>query len=265
MALKGARRVPPVLMVGGMCWPFKSIDAAESCHYSGNCGGMTDYPFKNVDNNWGTAGEPPTGLSYLSRVWGAKNIPNSANVWGAVEAWTAANAGANINQLHPIHMAAVITDQHDSTDIQGVEGGRAFFGSAKWRAGGAVVFGEHFLGADPDTDGFKANALRVGIRLAHEFGHTLGLAHDDATVLVPDLGTYTSFMAADGDGTAPILSEAVPSLVQNLTQYQAWSTWSPGKDVPRPAGFAYRGCNDNASCPAGLSCVLHPDGGKICL
>jgi len=272
MAAEGARRVPPVLMVGQMCWPFKSIAAAESCHYSGSCGGMTDYPFKDVDNNWGTAGESPTALTYLSRVWGAKNIPNSANVWGAVEAWTAANTGANINQLHPIHMAAVITDMHDSGDIQGGEAGRSFFGSAMWRAGGAVVFGEQFLGDDPDTDGFKASALRVGIRLAHEFGHTLGLEHDDATVFIPDAGTYISFMAADGDGTAPILTVGTPgpppvlapSLIQGVDQYEAWATESPSKWMPRPSGFAYRGCTDNASCPTGLGCVQQPVGGKVC-
>lgn len=67
-------------------------------------------------------------------------------------------------------------------------------------------------------------------------------------------------------GTAPILSGDVPSLVNpgGLTNYAAWSTYSPGKAVPRPAGFAYRGCTNNASCPAGLSCVTISAGGKIC-
>jgi hypothetical protein len=262
----GGTRVPPVLMVGHMCWPFKSIAAAESCHWSASCGGMTDYPFKDVDNKWGVPGEAPTTTSFLSRVWGAKNIPNSANVWGAVEAWTAANSGANINQLHPIHMAAVVTDLRDVNDpVMGPgKGGLSFSNAAMWRAGGAVVLGEEFLGNDPADAGFKASARTVGIRVAHEFAHTLGIAHDDATVMT-DIGTLTSFMS-DVGGTAPIFSEETPSLVNPLiTQYAAWTTVSPAKSVPRPPGFAYRGCTNNASCPAGLVCTLMPAGGKICL
>ena len=147
----GGMRVPPVLMVGQMCWPFKSIAAAESCHLSSSCGNMTDYPFKDVDNNWGVGGELPTTKSFLSRVWGAKNIPNSANVWGAVEAWTAANTGVNINQLHPVHMAAVVTDLHDVNEplLGPVTGGLSFSNAAMWRAGGAVVFGEEFARRRP--------------------------------------------------------------------------------------------------------------------
>jgi hypothetical protein len=261
----GGTRVPPVLMVGQMCWPFKSITAAESCHFSSSCGGITDYPFKDVDNKWGVAGEVPTTKSFLSRVWGAKNIPNTADVWGAVEAWTAANTGANINQLHPVHMAAVITDLRDVNDpVFGPgKGGLSFSNAAMWRAGGAVVLGEEFLDDDPEDAGFKASARTVGIRVAHEFAHTLGIAHDDATIMT-DIGTLTSFMS-DSGGTAPILSEDTPSLVQNKSQYEAWTTSSPAKSVPRPAGFAYRGCTNNASCPAGLSCVQIDAGGKICL
>lgn len=251
----GGTRVPPVLMVGKYCFPFKSIAAAESCHWSSSCGGMTDYPFKGVGNNWGVENEEPTTNSFLSRVWGAKNIPNSADVWGAVEAWTAANTGANLNQLHPVHMAAVVTDIHDVNEpLDGpITGGLSFSNAAMWRAGGAVVLGE------------EASAGTVGIRVAHEFAHTLGIAHDDATIMT-EIGTLTSFMSPTG-GTAPIISDDVPSLVDpvHLTNYPAWATSSPGKAVPRPAGFAYRGCTNSASCPAGLTCVQQAAGGKICV
>lgn len=259
----GGTRVPPVLMVGEKCWPFKSIAAAESCHYGGSCGLHTDYPFKDVDNTWGTENESPTAKSFLSRVWGAKNVPNSADVWGAVEAWTAANAGTNINTIHPIHMAGVITNLHDSGDPFGAEGGRSFSNAAMWRAGGAVAFGEEFLGDDQADQNFQASSRTLGIRVAHEFAHTLGLAHDGATV-DSDVGTLTSFMSASG-GTAPILGEAEPSLVDpTITQYDAWATISPSKWMPRPSGFAYRGCTNNASCPTGLACVEQGPGGKIC-
>lgn len=105
----------------------------------------------------------------------------------------------------------------------------------------------------------------VGIRIAHEFAHTLGIAHDDATIMT-EIGTLDSFMSPTG-GAAPTLSDDAPSLVDpvNLTNYLAWATYSPGKAVPRPAGLAYRDCTNDASCPAGLTSVQQAAGGKICV
>lgn len=256
-------RVPPLLQVGSACWVFPSLTAAESCHHSASCApAMNDYPWKGTGNNWGTGEDDIDVNTYLNRVWGAKNLPNASDVWGAVEAWTAMNA-TTPDRLQPIHMAAVVANDHTASDILGKIAGLSFFATAAWRAGAVIVLGREFLGTDPEEHDFDASKKTLGLRIAHEFGHALGLEHDNAT-----LEGYTGFMSGEGNGTGPFLDPDADSWLEGptglLKQYEAWTQHAPSKYAPRPSGFAYRGCTDDASCPPGHTCEDGAFNEKVC-
>lgn len=62
---------------------------------------------------------------------------------------------------------------------------------------------------------------------------------------------------SNGGGTLPVLDWNAESAVDGVTQGDAWEAFAPSKEVPRPVGFGYSGCDgSNAFCDyaPGLTC-----------
>ncbi|MFN3180622.1 MAG: hypothetical protein ACE37F_01415, partial [Nannocystaceae bacterium] len=89
---------------------------------------------------------------------------------------------------------------------------------------------------------FNGTTDRAGHTLAHELGHLVGLAHDDA--VYPGT-TIPGIMQADGVGLYPTINWDSDSNLGG-TQGAAWQNTS--KTTPRASGFLYTGCATDADC-----------------
>lgn len=237
-------RVPPFRLAGVYCWLFLDINSGTDCHNQGIClNDAADYPFAGVGNNW--SGASP---SYLE------------NVWSATDAWATDATDANTPEIaHPLQNVVVVTSNTDPSEPSGTIGLTYFQDANYTTVGGAVVLGVWIGGDNGPTV--------MGRRIAHEFGHTHGLAHDPTQV-----DGYSSFMNVSG-GQMPLLDDDQGSLVVDFStnpptfykQYEAWTLFAPLKRVPRPPGFSYVGCTEIPDdCPMGLDCT-NTTQGLVCL
>ncbi|MCX4245153.1 hypothetical protein [Paraliomyxa miuraensis] len=195
-------RVPPFRLVGVYCWLFLDANVGIACHDQGTCpNDASDYPFAGVGNKW--SGGPP---SYLG------------NVWSATDAWAADAVNANTPEIaHPLQNVAVIAFDQDPSEPTSTIGLAYFEGADYTNIGGAVVHEAWVVG-----DG---GPIIMGRRIAHEFGHTHGLAHDMA-----QHNGIDGFMN-DSGGPVPLLGEDDDSLVIDHSvnppvpykQYEVWT------------------------------------------
>ena len=91
---------------------------------------------------------------------------------------------------------------------------------------------------------------------AHEYGHTLGLPHDDAG----------GFMNVSGGDCSPVLGNpTVDSWPLAPLPYEIWThpLFGGSKWFPRSDGFVYQGCTLGGDCPLGTSCQWY-QGGTQC-
>ena len=229
----GGDRVPPFRLAGIYCWIFDDLEAASACHHNGQCPPEAEsYPFTNVGWAWSGNGT----VNYLDRVW------------GATDAW--ASDGIELGAptlVHPLQNVAVVTAVGPD-QILGFPEGLAFLGIevSFQRAGGAVA-----AGYSPPGSFVPLGPTLIGRIIAHEFGHTYGLNHEDLV---------GSFMRAEG-GPNPRLSDTPSNVLDfsqvppdHLTNNEVWAVAASRKESPRPPGFRHVGCAPS-SCPTGLTCT----------
>lgn len=250
----GSPRVPPFRHVGVWCDCFEDLDQAADCHNNGVCpAALAGYPLKGVANFWGEAEDDFT--------WPTE-IPNTFlhRVWDISERWASLS---DPEDVHPIQQAVVLTPLVDVTDINAKLVGRALIEPHLGFAGGALV-------RTTKAGGDEKSHLSLGYAVAHELGHTQGLAHDNSQE-----GEAKSFMNFSGGG-APILGEDVDSHVWKNTSVkfsnvEVWELLAPVKKSPRSPGFKYVGCDDMSNpCPEGMKCVgvqtgANKPGGEQCV
>jgi hypothetical protein len=185
--------------------------------------------------------------------------------WVAVDL-AAASISASTDDLHPVSLVGVLAATNNSSDsgVGGYNPVNGFF-----NLGSAVV---HY---DSDVGMLDEEVAFNGQRLAHEFGHCLGLRHDDATALTPMETTSTSFMHPMYPGPVPILGgdPSGQAFVEDgfgnpLSNWEIWATRPWSAFWPRPSGFGHTGCSVPADCQTPefptLTCGGSP-GKRICL
>ena len=226
MGYDPAQRPPPVRVAMAGCVVADSQADADECDSEfGQCV-VEGYSFGSLyEGNW----DPETGV--LSRVW--------QYVEFLVEA-------GHVVDTRPIQTAVVFADVAPS--LLQPDGGAVGFDmvTSVDIVGSAIV---------------SSLSTAVGPSLAHEVGHTFGLAHDTAP---------NGFMNSGG-GWLPVIDWEAQSLLPGLadTQGFVWHSLVQGKDHPRPPGFRYSGCVNDQDCSfaPGLVCEEKPGyeaGEKIC-
>ena len=234
----GQPRVPPVRFAWGGCFEFSSLAEAGACHADAEeCTNPGAYPFAGVDTDPG----PSNGNihhGYIGRVWGA--LDDRAAQMSAAD-------------VHPVSMAVAIRNYPAPLSD---EVGRAYFPDISIQ-NSFGMYGATVVLAPDGLDGadYETAVDFMGLRMAHELGHTLGLGHDP---------TPGSFMATAAGGMLPVVDWEADSLIPHVeggyeTQEYAWTQYAPDKWSPRSSGFGYSGCipggDDCNNGYPGLQCV----------
>lgn len=210
-------RAPPLRMTMTACFDVVTPAQADAC-----------------DNDIGTcviAGYPLLGTedSYSDK---------RAKVWDVVNFMVGGDSSANV---HPVHLAGLITAR-----IEAGEGGVGW----TYAANTPGENGSFVVRAN------KPPFSRAGMTLAHEVGHTMGLAHEEGSDAVLYPGTTVRGFMTPGDGAAPVLNWTMTSDLGFFTQGQVWRDQVPAKAHPRANGFKWTNCNagGHPGCAAGLTC-----------
>ena len=168
------------------------------------------------------------------------------------KAWEYLDANIDIQpaaERRPVHIAAIITGRPIGAN------GSTEGWTDNYATNGALVIQDE-----------STNSGGVGGTLAHEIGHTFGLAHDTATWPSSTAGGFMN----SGNSQTPILNWNADSEICNangvcLTQGEVWRDLVPSKFQPRASGFAWVGCDNDADCDTGhpdLEC--RADQGEVC-
>jgi hypothetical protein len=225
-------RTPPFRLVMPMCefvaagsTPELACEAARACHEDGTCNGaLSAYPFDGADNDYSAM---------------------RAGVWDGLETYIAGKAAADV---HPVHIAGLVTTL---TGTSGEPGVGWAFQAGTWDENGSFVVWHDYSGSGGP-----------GANIAHEIGHTLGLAHENGNDEAHFGDTmYAGFMT-QGHGFTPVLNWELESAIDNVSQGEVWRDFVPSKFLPRASGFEYTGCTSSTECQnghPGLGCV-----GGIC-
>jgi hypothetical protein len=226
-----AIRTPPFKARLKECIALGSKQLADACHDDEEeCPEL--YPFAGDTGNW---------EAQLSQAWAALDHTVS---------------GRPASQVHPVSIVAIATGYASPPgpgQIGGEIVGRGVFPtSPDVNRLGAAIF--RILPPDEEHQG----AISPGIALAHEIGHTVGLADE--------IGGE-GFMRGDGGGYYPTLTWAFPSVIPNsdpdpmpgdefLSHAEVWGYLVSDKWLPRPSGFKATLCEDDSDCTfPGTACV----------
>ena len=214
-------RAPPFRMTVALCsfvWEDATQAEVDACH-------------EDEEDCPAALGNYPLG--------GTGYVP--ANIYD--KAWKFLDASIDSQtpaQRRPVHIAAVITGRPI-----GVNGATQGWTNNIATNGALVIQDE------------STNTGGVGGTLAHEIGHTLGLAHDTATWPNSNAGGFMN----DGFSQTPTLDWSADSDICDNSvppncsaQGEVWRDQVPSKFHPRPNGFALTGCSGDAECQTG-----HPD------
>jgi hypothetical protein len=199
--------------VAGGCWVFPSIGDAEDCDFDGTCSTYaSSYPYSDA------------GAS-------------ASNYYGNV--WLDVDHAADVGLGEPISLASAL---YLGTGTEMTCGG------GELNCCGA----EASAGTDCSLDGASVVQVRPGscqegleyTSIAHEFGHNLGLNHDDASK-GPSLGGghHWSFMNSSSDVGAALCTNNQSQLTSSLG----------AEGCPRLPGFGYVGGASCSNC-AQASC-----------
>jgi hypothetical protein len=189
--------------------------------------GATQAQIEACDNN---APNCPAGFNYPL---GGTGISPDAIINKAWESLEADIQSKPASEIRPVHMVAIVTDRN--LPVSGKSGNWSFTNPG---GNGRLVVSEN-----------STNPGGAGGTLAHEIGHTLGLAHD--AVLYEDSDVLYGFMRPGFH--APVLDWDANSNILGLSQGDVWKSIS-SKFHPRSSGFDFVGCNLPADCNTG-----HPD------
>jgi hypothetical protein len=176
---------------GGACWVFPSPEAAAACNANGSqC--LNEYPYANSG---------ASSSQYYGRVW---NDVHHAMSWGLKDA---------------LHMAQVVHWGGTEVALSCAQGQMVCCGAAMppgvspGSLGSSVVQYEYSAGA------FQCSIASAGLSSAHEFGHTVGLDHNNLT-------SFMKSPAYDGSSLPPADKALLVGCMES---------WN----CPRPSGFRW--------------------------
>jgi len=205
-----AIRTPPFKARIKECITLGSKALADACHADEeDC--PESYPFAGATGHWD---------QHLSRAW--------AGFDSAITGLAPAN-------VHPVSIVVVVTGYGQVGIISGELAGRGVYPTTEDvdRLGAAIAWSD------------TADDHNLGITIAHEIGHTVGLRDEVAG---------DGFMLGNGMGYAPTLAWEFSSIIPDyngepgsfLTQAAVWGYVVGGKWFPRPSGFKATFCDDSS-------------------
>lgn len=231
--------LPPVRPRLHHCWVFPDEDSVRLCTLGPSLGGgafgppvcpggLEDYPYQREEFE-------DDGLIASETTYGA--------AWSDVQRVRDIEGGL----VEPVHMVQVLEDEVFAAVVQRCEGGAGIAGR---------------IDQPVPLRGASINCAFDQTRnMAHEFGHSLGLEHDQTTDPNGDC-VGAGFMNANAGPCPWVANTTFDNLpYPNFAQY---SVFLASKALgPRSAGYAFSGCSGDVDCrPWGGTATCE---GTICI